>query len=54
MKSCIDHNSTILKILIEETMKVKKLQHAEITFVIKRTFYLQKVEAPIVALGILI
>ena len=53
MKSCIDHNSNILKILIEETIKVKKDNNAEITFVIKRTFYLQKVEAPKVTLGIL-
>ena len=52
MKSCIDHNLNILKILIEVSIKVKKKKdnNAEITFVIKRTFYLQKVEAPRVTL----
>ena len=43
----------MLKILIEETVKVTKDNNAEITFVIKRTFYLQKVEAPNVTLCIL-
>ena len=46
MKSCIDHNSNILNILIEETIKVKKLQQCRNHLCYKTDFLFAKSRGP--------